>query len=757
MAALDVLQLAMGFGERGIMRHSVRNMFAALLLVLLVAFALPALALANPSEEPMDEVATNTQQDPTPVNDPAMGEESVARQQEGATASRGSMPADSSTSEGDDRIILRKGPLSQDAEKFVLVPVEGGHESEGDDQGGLLDAQAVDTQQLRALILTAAGSGSRENVNIARYGINSDDFMALYEKTIEEAPDLFFCNGGCSVQYYPDTGQAVSFTPSYEKYQGDLSSLRAEYNAGLADMLSWVPFGASDLEKVKAVHDWLCWNVTYDDAAVESGNHTWYDHNAYGALVKRVCVCDGYSEAFACAMKRLGIPCTVVSAHNHSWNRVRVGGSWYHLDATWDQNFTSGYERIYWRDPTSTIWFLKSDAGMQAQDKAHSSYYRYGGEITHSGYGTGEVPGNDTRYDGYVDDDWNTYRVRLFDNAVTALSLGGSSLRMSTFEERDLKISSISPQSVNTSVAVWSSDNPSIAYVSAGGHVVAADRVGTTNVTCTAGGVTASCKVTVCGQLEDAVVSSIADQTYTGYALTPKPTVTYVGTQLKEGVDYTLSYARNSNAGTATVTITGKGSYMGSVSRTFRIVAKTFPDVSSGTWYASVVSRAAGIGLVNGYANGRFGPNDRVTRGQVAVILWNMAGKPSARGAGKSFPDVKRGKYYYDAVRWASSVGVVNGYANGRFGPDDNVTREQFATMLANYASKIAGKKVTGSSADYKSMRDASSVSAFARRSVGWCFRNKILSGAKGRVNPQGSTTRAETAKMVVFEYDLLR
>ena len=84
--------------------------------------------------------------------------------------------------------------------------------------------------------------------------------------------------------------------------------------------------------------------------------------------------------------------------------------------------------------------------------------------------------------------------------------------------------------------------------------------------------------------------------------------------------------------------------------------AKTFPDVPAGAWYAGVVGRAAGLGLINGYKDGRFGPNDNVTRGQVAVILWNMAGKPSPKGAPKSFPDVKSGKYYYDAVCWASSV-----------------------------------------------------------------------------------------------------
>ena len=185
--------------------------------------------------------------------------------------------------------------------------------------------------------------------------------------------------------------------------------------------------------------------------------------------------------------------------------------------------------------------------------------------------------------------------------------------------------------------------------------------------------------------------------------------------------------------------------------------AKTFPDVAAGVWYAGVVSRAAELGLINGYKDGRFGPADNVTRGQVAVILWNMAGKPSPKGTPKAFPDVAAGKYYCDAVRWASSVGVVSGYSGGRFGPDDNVTREQLAAMLANYAGKVAGRDASGSAADFASMKDAASVSKWAQSSVGWCFKNKIISGTKdGRVNPQGNATRAEAAKMVVFLHDML-
>ncbi len=184
---------------------------------------------------------------------------------------------------------------------------------------------------------------------------------------------------------------------------------------------------------------------------------------------------------------------------------------------------------------------------------------------------------------------------------------------------------------------------------------------------------------------------------------------------------------------------------------------RSFPDVPAGAWYAGVVGRAAGLGLISGYSNGRFGPNDRVTRGQVAVILWNMAGKPDPRGAARSFPDVGARAYYYSAVRWASSVGVVSGYKNGRFGPNDPVTREQLAAMIASDARVAAGWRALGSAVDFQGMRDAADVSDWARSAVGWCCRNGVLNGSSARLRPLGNATRAEAAKMIVFLLDLLR
>lgn len=178
-------------------------------------------------------------------------------------------------------------------------------------------------------------------------------------------------------------------------------------------------------------------------------------------------------------------------------------------------------------------------------------------------------------------------------------------------------------------------------------------------------------------------------------------------------------------------------------------ILNLFNDLSKTHWAVNVVADAVDMGIMSGYNVNTFGTNDPITRGQVATMLWNFAGKPS--GGRNRFSDVSSGKYYYKAICWAASNGVVNGYGNGTFRPDKNVTREELATMLRNFAVKYKGASTAGSSsAPYASMSDRGSVSTYARAGVGWCFYRKIMTGNNGKIYPKSNATRAEAAKMFV-------
>ena len=187
--------------------------------------------------------------------------------------------------------------------------------------------------------------------------------------------------------------------------------------------------------------------------------------------------------------------------------------------------------------------------------------------------------------------------------------------------------------------------------------------------------------------------------------------------------------------------------------------ATTFTDVPSSHWAYGTIRRAVKLGVFSGYAGdraGQFGPGDQITRGQVAVILWRMAGMPS-EGSTTQFSDVVPTAYYGKAVAWASSKGVVSGYSGeraGQFGPNDPVTREQFAVMVANYARRVVGLDTTGYAPYYFGMTDRGKVSGWASESVAWCFRYGILSGSGGKLKPTDASTRAEACKMSLRLYD---
>ena len=172
-----------------------------------------------------------------------------------------------------------------------------------------------------------------------------------------------------------------------------------------------------------------------------------------------------------------------------------------------------------------------------------------------------------------------------------------------------------------------------------------------------------------------------------------------------------------------------------------------FDDINMSDWYYSSVKYTYQNGMISGATDTEFRPSAKITRGMIVTILWRMEGSPKVTGV-KDFTDVK-GQYYYDAVRWAAKNGIVNGYGDGRFGPNANVTREQLATILCNYA-KYKGKntKVTVDTGKYK---DWYKVSSFAKPAAQWAIKTGVITGKENgtKVDPQGTATRGEAAVML--------
>ncbi len=172
-----------------------------------------------------------------------------------------------------------------------------------------------------------------------------------------------------------------------------------------------------------------------------------------------------------------------------------------------------------------------------------------------------------------------------------------------------------------------------------------------------------------------------------------------------------------------------------------------FTDVSESDWFYESVKYAAETGLFSGMTDTTFEPDTAITRAMLVTVLWRSEGEPVVNYA-MMFSDVDQGAYYGEAVRWAASEGIVKGYDESTFAPDDLITREQIAAIL----ERFAGYKgmTTDETADIGEFADASTVSEWAYENVQWAVGAGIISGrTDGTFDPLGSATRAETAAML--------
>lgn len=176
-----------------------------------------------------------------------------------------------------------------------------------------------------------------------------------------------------------------------------------------------------------------------------------------------------------------------------------------------------------------------------------------------------------------------------------------------------------------------------------------------------------------------------------------------------------------------------------------------FTDIVNTAWYYHAVKYCYDNDIMSGYSNKLFFPNDRVTRAQVAAVLYNM--ENPGKKYSQVFWDVPNNTWYAQAVNWAASKGIVAGYGGGKFGPDDQVTREQFVSILNKYANYKGYN--TNRTTDITIYRDYYAVSSWARQTMAWSVASDVLHGTDyHKLNPQGTTTRAEMATMMM-NFDL--
>ncbi len=179
-------------------------------------------------------------------------------------------------------------------------------------------------------------------------------------------------------------------------------------------------------------------------------------------------------------------------------------------------------------------------------------------------------------------------------------------------------------------------------------------------------------------------------------------------------------------------------------------VEKVYRDVKDNDWYAEAVNYCFGQGIMTGVGDHHFAPQTELNRAMFAMILWNMEGKPAPKGS-SYYTDVRDGSWFAEAVNWAHESGIVAGMGNGRFDPSGKLTREQLAAMMYRY-TEYKGRKVT-LRADLSGYADENKISDWAYESMSWAVAKKLISGrTETTLAPKGTATRAETAQ-IIYNY----
>ena len=347
---------------------------------------------------------------------------------------------------------------------------------------------------------------------------------------------------------------------------------------------------------------------------------------------------------------------------------------------------------------------------------------------------------------------------------VTSVSLDKTSLELTEGETAQLN-ATVEPDNASNKSVTWASSNSAVATVDQNGNVEAVGA-GTATITVTTedGNYTAACTVTVEKPYTPPpyippTYAVTAPET-TGGTVEVSPSRASSGrrvtitTQPAPGYELESLTVLDSRGSEIALTDQGDGKYTFTmpsrkvtVQASFAPVSLPFTDVAEDVWYEEAVRYAYFHNIMEGMSATKFSPNISLTRAQAVQVLYNLEGQPTVSESA-TFPDLVY-QWYKPAISWAEQTGVVDGYEDGTFRPDQPVTRQEFAQMLYNYgAYKDYDLSAQG---DLTAFPDGDSVQAWAETAMTWANGNQLINGHDdGTLEPGGTTTRAQAASILM-------
>lgn len=542
-------------------------------------------------------------------------------------------------------------------------------------------------------------------------------------------------------------------------------------------ILNQVSEGMSEEEKALAVHDYFVCQYEYDEDNYNAGTIPSDSFRSGGLFMNGIGVCQAYAEAYKYILGLLGMECHVTGSNgmNHAWNIVKVDGAYYHVDCTWDDPISDKLGRAYHEH------FLLSDA-MIKQRK-------------HFGWDLTNLVCSSTKYDNAY---WMNITSPIVMNGENRFYVEGTSLyRQNRNGQNKTALKDLGKWYVWGSNAYYTDAFSGLflheneLYYNTASEIrkISLDGKGDALVyrpdEQLKNGYIYGIKKRA-GKIEYQILKDPAKSESNVYvapvALKEEVSGIFLSQtvlQMKEGESFYLEYhlapqgikaqvtwnTSNSNvagvengtvtaygAGEATITATTDNGKRAScqviVTKNETNVSLPFVDVNDGDWYQDAVKFVYARNIMTGMNEAEFGPGVRLSRAQFATILYRMQGTPEVWYDWEAFSDVSEGQFYTEAVMWARDTGVITGYEDGRFGPADEITREQMALMMFRYANYL--QLDTAARGNLYEFPDADRVSGFAWEAVEWAVGGGLITGDQGNINPRGSAERGQCAIIIM-------
>lgn len=497
--------------------------------------------------------------------------------------------------------VLAPGILAQAATETMDDP------SQFIKEGGLPEAVDEEVEEWLETKRYAASAGSSDTslisfedylvgqfekmenrINVSVYKIQSDTIYSMFSAVLNKHPELYYVKTALRWSYIQQTGLVTTLTVSYyTDYNRD--AVEAE----IAKTLANLDEGMSDLDKVIAIHDYLCEDVAYPYADLLNNSLGEDVHNLKGAVLDKSAVCDGYASAFQYYMQKLGIPCNIVTNDKHAWNQVCLDDEWYMVDVTYDDpvwdyygnvehtyllksetaflgdNHTwevedyerctdTTYDNAYWNNTNTQMiyyeggWYFlgNTDRSLYKHDKTH--------DITTKGESMTSIVARWNVY-GSANSHYTESYVRLAAYYGKLIYSVPDGIYMCDFTGDNKKLV-ISADTSNGYIYGMRLEDDEVVYQIAQAPFQQTYTLHTG-------------KIEKVLDLADAIMSlSATSLEYTGQKQYPDVTVTYGGETLVQGTDYSLEYTYpESGIGTATVTVIGQGAFCGTNSATYEI------------------------------------------------------------------------------------------------------------------------------------------------------------------------------------------